>query len=191
MTAAVEQHRPGPAARAAAKLGGRIPTVDTRRLQLRGPRIYDFGAYAGILCSDRAKYMGGPFTREEAWYDFTQYTALWLLHGHGLWTIDAETRPSAGFVLLGFEYEDPEPELGIFVTEEIEGQGYAQEALDAARAHAFDALDWPSVVSFVDPGNARCIALMTRMGAVRDDALEARFDDGTLAFRHYRKTGGN
>ena len=38
MTAPCERHRPGPAARAAARLGGRLPVLDPRRLQLRAPR---------------------------------------------------------------------------------------------------------------------------------------------------------
>jgi len=183
-----EAHRPGPAARAAARLGGRIPVLDTRRLQLRGPRIYDFKAYAAILTSPRAEFMGGPFSREDAWADFTNYCACWMLHGHGLWTIDAATSPSAGFVLLGFEYEDPEPELGIFLTQEAEGQGIAQEALEAVRAYAFDTLKWDSVASFVAVDNSRCIALMQRAGATRDPEAEATLPAGNYVYRH-RKGG--
>jgi len=179
--AACEQHRPGPAARNAARLGGRIPVIDTRRLQLRGPRIYDFDAFAQIMCSERAVHMGGPLSRAEAWAEFTNYTACWLLHGHGLWTIDAQVSPSAGFVLLGFEYDDPEPELGVFLTEAVEGQGIAFEAMEAARDHAFTDLKWDSVVSFVAPENTRCRALMDRMGARSDGDL-----DGTMIYRHDR-----
>ncbi|MDU8912938.1 GNAT family N-acetyltransferase [Aestuariicoccus sp. MJ-SS9] len=186
MTAPVEQHRPGPGARVAARLGGRLPVLDTRRLQLRGPRIYDFEAFASIYGSDRAEHMGGPFSRAEAWAEFTNYTALWLLHGHGLWTIDAQVQPSAGFVTLGYEYDDPEAELGVFLTEEAQGHGYAQEALIAARDHAFTALDWDSVVSYVSPDNARCIRLMEALDAQRDDIAEAELDDGTLVYRHIR-----
>ncbi|MCR8550843.1 GNAT family N-acetyltransferase [Salipiger sp. P9] len=187
MSAAVEQHRPGPGARQAARLGGRIPALDTRRLQLRGPRIYDFGAYAAILCSDRAEYMGGPLSRTEAWSDFTQYTALWLLHGHGLWTIDAQTTPSAGFVILGYEYDDPEAELGILMTAEAEGHGYAQEACEAARDYAFDTLNWDSVVSYVDAENTRARHLMERLGAARDTQAEDDLGDGTQVWRHRRE----
>lgn len=132
--------------------------------------------------------MGGPVSRAEAWSDFTNYTACWLLHGFGLWTIDATTTPSAGFALLGFEYEDPEPELGIFLTAEAERQGYAFEALDAVRAHAFEALKWDSVVSYVAPENTRCISLMTRLGAVRDSAAEAALSGQTFVFRHARES---
>lgn len=184
MKAPCEQHRPGPAARQAARLGGRLPTLDTRRLQLRGPRIYDFEAYAEIFTSERARFMGGPFSRAEAWADFTNYTASWLLHGFGLWTIDASSQPSAGFALIGFEYDDPEPELGIFLTETAEGQGIAAEALSAVRVHAFEAMGLDTLASFVDPGNARCIALMTALGAHRDPSAEALLDGETHVFRH-------
>lgn len=177
-----ERHVPGPAARFAARLGGRLPMIDTPRLRLRGPRIYDFDAYAGILCSDRAEYMGGPVTRAQAWAAFTNYTACWLLHGFGLWTIDAATTPSAGFVLLGFEYDDNEtvPGLGVFLTEGAEGHGYAAEAAGAVRDHAFGDLALPGLVSCIAPGNARAVALMTRLGAQRDPAA----GDDTWIFRH-------
>ncbi|MCT4611117.1 MAG: GNAT family N-acetyltransferase [Pelagimonas sp.] len=185
MTAACEQHRPGPASRAAARLGGKVPVLDTRRLQLRGPRIYDFGAFADIMTTDRALFMGGPFSRKHAWAEFTNYTACWMLHGHGLWTIDAQTTPTAGFVTLGYEYDDPEAELGIFLTEAAQGFGYAEEALLAARDHAFDALGWDSVVSYVDAENDRAVRLMRLLGARLDQTATDDLDDEiTLVFRH-------
>lgn len=184
MSAAVEKHRPGPAARAAARLGGKVPVLDTRRLQLRAPRIYDFDAFAAIMCSDRAVHAGGPFSRAAAWANFSQYTALWLLHGHGLWTIDAQTTPSAGFVVLGYDYDDPEADLAVFLLDTVEGQGFAQEAMTAVRDHAFDDLKWDSVVSCVAAANARGIRLMANLGALRDPEAEAAFADGTQVFRH-------
>lgn len=187
MIAPCEQHRPGPAARSAARLGGRVPVIDTRRLQLRGPRIYDFDNYAKILCSDRAVHMGGPFSRAEAWGDFTNYCACWLLHGFGLWTIDAATQPTAGFALVGYEYDDPEPELGVFLTEEAEGTGIAAEALTAVRAHAFEHFGLDTLVSYVAPANDRCIALMTGLGACRDTTAEADLPGETLVYRHFKE----
>ncbi|WHZ34885.1 GNAT family N-acetyltransferase [Sagittula sp. MA-2] len=183
-----EKHRPGPAARAAARMGGRVPVLDTKRLQLRGPRVYDFDAYAEIMTSDRAIFMDGPYTREEAWGDFTNYVACWMLHGHGLWTIDAATQPTAGFVLLGYEWEDPEPELGIFLTAAAEGQGFALEALEAARDHAFNDLKWDSVASFVASDNDRANRLMKRSGARRDPVVEAQISETDLhVWRHQKE----
>jgi RimJ/RimL family protein N-acetyltransferase len=188
MTSLCEQYTPGPAARVAARLGGRLPVLDTRRLQIRGPRVYDFDAYAGILCSDRAQHMGGPMSRAAAWADFTSHTACWLLHGHGLWTIDASTTPSAGFVRLGFDYDIPKPELDIFLTAGAEGHGYAEEALCAARTHAFDTLGWNSVISCVASENTRGIALMARVGAHCDGAADDGLTPGdALIFRHVKQ----
>lgn len=184
MIAAVEKHRPGRASRQASKIGSRVPTLDTRRLQLRAPRIYDFDAYAEILCDDRAEHMGGPFSREEAWQSFAQSIALWLLHGHGIWTIDAQTTPSAGFIRLGFEFSDPEPELTVLLKEDTEGHGYAEEAIKAVLDHAWNDLGWDTLLSFVDAENTRCIATLTKVGATRDNEMEADLGDGTYVFRH-------
>jgi RimJ/RimL family protein N-acetyltransferase len=184
MSAPVEKHRPGRASRQASKIGSRIPTLDTKRLQLRAPRIYDFEAYASILTDDRAEFMGGPFLREEAWADFTQSIALWMLHGHGMWTVDAQTTPSAGFVQLGFEYTDPEPELGVFLTEEAEGHGYAFEACEAVLTYAYNDLGWETLASYIDGSNDRCVSLMERLGAERDSEAEGTLGDGTVVYRH-------
>ncbi|MBP0482377.1 GNAT family N-acetyltransferase [Sagittula sp. M10.9X] len=180
-----EKHRPGPAARTAARIGGKVPVIDTRRLQLRGPRVYDFKAYAEILTSDRAIFVDGPFTREEAWNGFARAVACWMLHGHGLWTIDAATTPTAGFVALDFDWNAAEPELSIILTAGAEGQGIALEALEAARDHAFSTLKWDSVVSHVASDNDRANRLMKRSGARRDAAAEAaRGDDHLHVWRH-------
>ena len=64
-----------------------------------------------------------------------------------------------------------------------EGKGYAFEAAQAARAHAFDVLGWETAVSYIDPGNARSIELAERLGAVRDPEA-APFHEGDLVFRH-------
>lgn len=188
MTAAIELFRPGFAAQFAADLSGQIPVLQAGAATLRAPRLSDFDTYADILCTDRGRFMGGPMTRESAWADFANYTALWLLHGYGLWAIDTGSDAPAGFVLLGLEWEDPEPELGIFVSSDAERRGLARAACVAARAYAFNALGWNSVVSYVDPANTRCIALMTGLGAQRDTASEDHFAEPTLIFRHHSKT---
>lgn len=188
MTAAIEIFRPGVAAQFAADLCDRIPVLHAGGATLRAPRLSDFDTYADILCTDRGRFMGGPMTREGAWADFANYTSLWLLHGHGLWALDTGADAPAGFVLLGLEWEDPEPELGIFLSAGAEGRGLARAACIAARNHAFDTLGWNSIVSYVDPANTRCIALMTGLGAQRDTASEGHFADPTLIFRHHSKT---
>lgn len=171
MSFACETPRDGAAARFALQLAGQLPTLATERLILRAPRVTDFDAFAEIACTDRGTHLGGPMTGEDAWLDFAQTTATWLLHGHGLWTI-GHAGQTAGFVLLGFEPGDAEPELGFLLTASAEGRGIAFEAASAARAHAFETLGWSTLVSYIAPQNARAAALARRLGGYRDGQLE-------------------
>ncbi len=178
----------GPAAALAAGISAAVPAIATTRLRLRAPRIADFEVYAEISTSARGSYIGGPFTREEAWLDFTQLVAGWLLRGHGLWSLERPSDARAvGFVLLNHEFGDAEPELGFLLRADAEGQGYAFEAAQAARHFAFGILKWPSVVSYIDAGNARAIALAERLGAT----LDASASDADLCvYRHRASQGG-
>lgn len=185
-----ERPATGAAAALAASLAERVPELATARLRLRAPRIADFQAYAGILMSDRAAGLGGPFGRRGAWDDFCQAVAGWMLRGMGVWTIEAR----AGGEVLGFgylwqEYGDPEPEIGWILTEAAEGKGHAREAAEAIRAHGFGPLGMETVVSYVDPGNARSAALAERLGAVRDPRAEAVLGASVRIYRHPRPEG--
>ena len=166
----------------AAALQGHLPTLATDRLILRAPRVADFDCFAEIACTERGRFFGGPMNREDAWAEFAAMTGGWLLHGHGLWTIGG---PSGvlGFVVLGFEPGDREPELGWFLTADAEGHGYAFEAAKAARAHAYTDLGWTTLVSYIDPANRRSLALARRLGALEDGEI---VEDGerTLILRH-------
>jgi RimJ/RimL family protein N-acetyltransferase len=182
MTFACETPRGGAAALFALALQRQLPTLTTGRLILRAPRVTDFDTYAAIACSPRGRHMGGPMTREQAWDDFARMTSVWLLHGHGLWTI-GHAGGIAGFVLLGFEPGDDEPELGFMLTADAEGQGIARDAARAALGHAMDTLGWRTLVSYVDPANTRAIALAERLGGTR----EAHPVDGAAVFRYAAK----
>lgn len=185
MTAPHETPATGPAAAFAATLQARLPVIETARLRLRAPRIEDFPVYAEIAMGPRGVYLFDDPNRRDVWLDFAQMVATWLLRGHGLWTLEPKAGGDAlGFVLLGFEDGDHEEELGYFLTEAAEGKGYAAEAAEAARAHAFGALGWSSVVSTIDHGNDRSAALATRLGASRDAAAEAAHNNEIAVYRH-------
>ncbi|WP_284164842.1 GNAT family N-acetyltransferase [Frigidibacter sp. SD6-1] len=181
-----EQPAPdGPAAALAAALAALVPTIETARLRLRAPRLADFDTWAEIECSERATFIGGPMTRDDGWRDFTQATATWLLRGHGLWSV--ESRDGAdllGFVLIGFEPGDQEPELGYLFTAAAEGRGLAVEAAGAARDHAFRGLGLQSLVSYVDRGNDRSARLAERLGARRDRSAETAVGPDCRVYRH-------
>lgn len=171
----------GPAAALAQRISARIPLLETARLRLRAPRITDFQFYARIACSQRARFMGGPMTREEAWDDFARTCSTWLWRGHGAWVMEGKADGAPlGVVVLGFEPGDQDPELGIALIQAAEGRGLALEAARAARDYAFRSLDLPRLVSYVSPDNTRSIALMERLGAQPEPTLL----DGSLVYRH-------
>ncbi|MEJ6397368.1 GNAT family N-acetyltransferase [Yoonia sp. 208BN28-4] len=174
----------GQAAVAVERIGQALPRIATDRTVMRGPYMEDFDIFADLFTSDRGRYVGGPLTREGAWDDFIQLTASWILRGAGLWTVeDMNDKSVLGFVLLGHETGDPEPELGFLFTEEAEGKGYAFEAAEKARNNAWNALSFDTLVSYIDPQNDRAIALATRLGAVRDESAD---HDGTHTYRYPR-----
>ena len=190
MIAPHETPAAGPAAAFAATLQAKLPVIETARLRLRAPRIEDFPVYAEIAMGPRGQYVFENPTRRDVWLDFTQMVATWLLRGHGVWTIEPKAGGDPlGFVLLGFEDGDHEEELGYFLTEAAEGHGYAAEAAEAARAHAFDALGWSSVVSTIDHGNDRSAALAARMGATRDARAETAHGNKIAVYRHVNEGG--
>ena len=189
MPFACEAPATGVGAARAAAMAALVPQIETPRLTLRAPRAEDFPLYAEVLCSDRGRFMGGPFTRDAAWSDFTRIVAAWLLRGHGGWTVEiTATGKVAGFVLLGFEPGDLEPELGVIFRASGEGQGYATEAATAARDFAFGTLGWQTLVSYIAPENARSVALATRLDAHADGEV---VEDGEVtAIYRYRADGG-
>ncbi|MEO0911827.1 MAG: GNAT family N-acetyltransferase [Pseudomonadota bacterium] len=166
-----------------------IPTLQTERLDLRPPTRADFPAYAAVMQSDRARFMGGPLSLDDAWYDFAGALVGWTLDGRGYWSVwERSTNTLAAFVGFGHSTEDPEPELGWFTTPEGEGRGIAFEAAKAAQAFGIADPDLPTFVSYIDPGNARSIALAKRLGCTLDPDAEPQ-DEGDLVFRH-PATGG-
>ncbi len=165
----------------AARVAAAVPVLRTPRLVLRAPVLADFAAWAEIVCSDRGAHIGGPFSEDEAWDDFCRAIAVWMLRGHGLWTVTVGEGDVAGFVLVGFEPGDGEPELGFLFRAAYEGRGLALEAATAARDHAFDVLGLPALASYVSPDNSRSVRLAARLGAeCLPDLL-----DGSQVWRHH------
>jgi RimJ/RimL family protein N-acetyltransferase len=159
----------GPAADFAASLAAQLPVIETARLCLRAPALGDFDAWAEILTGPAGVHMGGPFRRDDAFTEFLASAGTWLLRGHGPLTVtDKATSVTLGFVLIGFEAGDLEPELGYLFRPMAEGKGYATEAAAAVRDHAFAALGLDRLVSYIAPENVRSIKLAERLGARRE-----------------------
>nr|WP_255733516.1 GNAT family N-acetyltransferase [Ruegeria sp. Ofav3-42] len=164
---------------AAAQYRAALPVLETRRLVLRAPRLDDLPLWT-VICRES---FGS--SEQEAWTEFSFYTSGWLLHGHGLFTVTLkDDEQIVGFVLLGMEWDDHEPELGYLFSAEHREQGYATEAGAAVRDFGFDLLGSGQFVSYVSASNVRSNALAERLGAMRDAVAESAFDADQHVWRY-------
>lgn len=160
---------PGPADAFGAALRAHLPRLETARCILRAPRLEDAPAWLAIMVPDTEGHLGGPHDAAGAFGEFAATVGMWLLRGHGLWTVtDRHDHRVLGFVLIGFEPGDPAPELGWLFLPEARGRGLAAEAAAAARAHALGPLALPELVSCIAPTNTRSRRLAERLGARLD-----------------------
>ena len=160
------------------------PTLQTDRLILRAPNPLDWPAFADLLASDRARYMGGPYTKHAAWGLFCHGIACWPLFGSGALSIEhRETDHWLGQVEINHGPLFPAPELGWQLAPEAEGQGYALEAACSFRDWALSIGGLTTLVSYIHPENTRSIRLAERLGVLRDDQAP-RQDPEDFVFRH-------
>lgn len=170
----------GASADLARALQALVPELVTDRLRLRAPRLEDLPHWTAVW-QDHAP----GDSDEKLWLDFCVYSAGWLLNGHGLWTIARRDDDAiVGFVSLGLEWDDDEPEIGWAILPAHRRQGYATEAGRRVRAHAFETLGRGAAVSYVAPGNAASNAVALGLGAVRDPEAEAACGGGIHVWRH-------
>ena len=165
-----------------------MTTLTTERLTLRPPEARDLESTCAFFMSDRAGYVGGPYSKGGAWRAFAAMLGHWQIHGHGMWAV-TETGDDTIIGLVGSwcPGDWPETEIGWLVWEQAEGRGIGFEAARAALGYAFAVLDWDTAVSYVRPDNARSIALAQRLGAWADaDAPQPHpeSDKPVLVFRH-------
>ncbi len=171
----------------ASAIRGMIPVLETARLTLRPMEMGDFPCLVEIVNGPGGDGVGGPQSREDTWFDFAQMMATWTWRGHGYWTAARHDDPEAlGFVGIGFEPGDQEPELGYMFAEKERGQGFATEAARAALRFARSHLGLSSVVSYIHVGNTASATVAERLGATRDSGAEAALpeNDKAWVYRH-------
>ncbi|MCC1490978.1 GNAT family N-acetyltransferase [Cognatishimia sp. F0-27] len=161
------------------------PILETNRLRLRGHVMADLDALCDLFESDRARYMGGPVPRKEAWRWIASEVAMWDLMGHGAWGVETRGGTFIGQVGLLKPPHFPETEIGWTVLATGEGQGFAAEAAAAALTWAW-AEGFETLVSYIHPDNARSIALATRLGAVHDPCAPLPAGETSAETRVYR-----
>jgi RimJ/RimL family protein N-acetyltransferase len=162
-----------------------VPELETERLRLRAARLDDFEPFAAHMASDRSIWEDGPLTRAQAWKEFASGRGLWDLRGYGAWSVEDRTT-GAYLGEVGFYHPAhyPQAEIGWMVLPTAEGKGIAHEAALAARDFAYRRLGMTTLVSYIDPGNARSIRLAERMGAHRDDDAPKPEGEICVTYRH-------
>jgi RimJ/RimL family protein N-acetyltransferase len=161
-----------------------VPVLETERLRLRAPRLDDFEHWAAFFATPRSVHEGGPKSRLAAWEVWASDVALWPLKGYGPFGVeDRTTGDYLGEVGIYHGEGYPAPELGWFVLPAAEGRGIAVEAATAVLAWVRTSFDWPFVPNYIDPANARSIALGLRLGGVIDPTLPG-IDPGDVVIRH-------
>ncbi len=151
---------------------GSIPTLETRRLTLRGYRLDDFSACAALWADPYVtRFIGGrPLSAEESWARLLRYAGHWWLMGFGYWVV--EEKATGAFVgELGFAQWRREiqptievPEAGWVLATAAHGKGYATEALQAALVWAGRHFPKPRTACLIHPDNLASIRVAIKCG---------------------------
>lgn len=150
-----------------------IPQIETERLILRAHQAADFDTYVEMW-QDPAVYhfIGGqPFTREASWTRFVRHAGLWHHLGFGFFAVVEKATGNvvgeAGFFDM---HRDMTPsiegtlECGWALTPNVQGWGYATEAMTAAIAWADNAFPGRLMTCIIDPDNQPSLRVAARLG---------------------------
>jgi RimJ/RimL family protein N-acetyltransferase len=161
------------------------PVIEGARVRLRPQVLADFAPLAQLYETPRSAYIDGPKPSAAVWRDFASDVGQWVLLGFGGWSVEERASGQlAGYTGLNAPPEYPERELGWVILEGFEGKGYAFEAAQLARAYAFETLKFDTLISYIDPDNARSIRLAQKLGAVLDPDAATPNNEACLVYRH-------
>ena len=147
------------------------PVLTTARLTLAGHAAGDLDDLAAMWADPGVYAMigGQPRSREEVWIRLLRSVGQWTLFGYGAWVLrETATGRLVGDIGLieARRAIDPaidSPEMGWALATPAQGQGYANEALEAVLAWS-DAHGLARTMCIIDPANAASIRLAGRIG---------------------------
>lgn len=159
--------------------------LETKRLLLRQWRNDDFEHYAAFFADEtNAQYIGGRCDRDEAWRRMATIVGHWTLRGYGFWAVEEQsTCDFCGSIGLWYPEGWPERECGWWLMPDKQGLGYATEAAQRSRQYAYETLGWPTLVSYIDPGNTASEAVAKRLGCTPEHVFELCGHDARV-WRH-------
>jgi RimJ/RimL family protein N-acetyltransferase len=147
--------------------------IRTERLLLRRWRDDDRAPFVAMNQDPAVmEHMQGLTAPEVSNAFVDRIEAHWDAHGWGLWAVEVPgVAPFVGFVglwpathVLGWDSR----EVGWRLVRDHWGRGYATEAAHAALRFGFQEHGFGEIVSFTVPQNVRSLAVMERIGLVRD-----------------------
>ena len=163
------------------------PVLTTERLTLRAPEPRDAETFIAFYATDRARFVGGPMDRKQAWGFYCTEIGHWALRGFGMFTVTLKGK-DAPLGIVGHWYPEswPETEVGwVLFDPATEGQGIAFEAAQACIAHAWETLGWTEIVSYIDHENTASVRLAERLGAILDEnAKQPKPETPCFVYRH-------
>jgi RimJ/RimL family protein N-acetyltransferase len=174
-----------------------IPVLRTERLILRGHVRADFPAFAAMRADPvvmRFMGKGDTFTEEDAWLRFLSTIGHWELLGYGTWAVEeiatARLIGGLGYAEKKRPAEHPAsgaPEMGWLFASDVQGKGFASEALRAALAWGAEHFGPTRVVCVISDDNAASVRLAERNG-FRQFARASRYGLGRLVFEQTLRT---
>jgi len=151
---------------------GTRPTLTTPRLTLAPHTLADYDESCRLWGdADVVRYISGtPSTRGEVWQRLLRYAGHWALLGYGYFVVrEAASGRFVGEVGLADFHRDIDPpltapEAGWVLLPEMQGKGYATEALKAVLAWGERARGMTRFQAIVDERHAASIAVAARCG---------------------------
>ena len=149
-----------------------IPTINTKRVTLRGMRREDFEPFARIWSKPEvvAHISGEPRSKAQSWDAFLRNAGHWQIAGFGQWGVQVHGNPDlvgqVGFFFgsraLGEDF-DTYPEAGWVLDSDVQGQGYGIDATRAAHDW-FDRVVAGPTVCMITPENEPSLRIANAMG---------------------------
>jgi RimJ/RimL family protein N-acetyltransferase len=160
--------------------------IETPRLILRQYREADRPALRAMLADPEVMHDSEPMTAEEADTFYKRRHGQIESDGFGKWAV--ERRADGAFLgLTGVSKAwpglpiAPALDVGWRLIRSAWGAGYASEAARAAIVWTFERTGATEILSFTLPTNERSLAVMRRLGLVRDETRDFRYETGLPA----------
>lgn len=150
--------------------------LETDRLLLRDWRGDDLEPFAAMNADEKVmKFYPATINREESDTLAMRLQQDMDAIGFGLYAVEVKSAGNfigyVGISEVRFPADfAPALEIGWRLAAESWGHGYATEAAKACMAHAFSEFGFPDLVSFTTRRNTKSIAVMERIGMVRNPA---------------------